>query len=191
MSIDKCVNYGKIVVYSASNTLVNNVGGVIGNMSGGSEERPTIVAECYNYGDISFIGNTGGVAGNVGNGNIQLRRCGNYGALAATAGNGRTGGVAGGSSGVIDECFNLGTVSCSPANGNNTGGIVGYNLGAITGCTNVGSINTEYQEASLDTDGFTAKMVDYINSRKASIDSSDNSGSSTTNVATDTGGIAG
>ena len=34
-------------------------------------------------------------------------------------------------------------------------------------------------------------MVDYINSRKASIDSSDNSGSSTTNVATDTGGIAG
>lgn len=85
VSIDKCVNYGKIVVYSASNTLVNNVGGVIGNMSGGSEERPTIVAECYNYGDISFIGNTGGVAGNVGNGNIQLRRCGNYGALAATA----------------------------------------------------------------------------------------------------------
>lgn len=143
VSIDKCVNYGKIVVYSASNTLVNNVGGVIGNMSGGSEERPTIVAECYNYGDISFIGNTGGVAGNVGNGNIQLRRCGNYGALAATAGNGRTGGVAGGSSGVIDECFNLGTVSCSPANGNNTGGIVGwvggsavvsntYNKGTVT-----------------------------------------------------------
>ena len=126
VSIDKCVNYGKIVVYSASNTLVNNGGGVIGNMSGGSEERPTIIAECYNYGDISFIGNTGGVAGNVGNGNIQLRRCGNYGALAATAGNGRTGGVAGGSSGVIDECFNLGTVSCSPANGNNTGGIVGW-----------------------------------------------------------------
>lgn len=131
------------MVYSASNTLVNNVGGVIGNMSGGSEERPTIVAECYNYGDISFIGNTGGVAGNVGNGNIQLRRCGNYGALGCHRRQRPNGRRSGGSSGVIDECFNLGTVSCSPANGNNTGGIVGwvggsavvsntYNKGTVT-----------------------------------------------------------
>ena len=89
--------------------------------------------------------------------------------------------------GTIDHCTARAIVTGKSA----TGGITGYNLGAITGCTNVGSINTEYQEASLDTDGFTAKMVDYINSRKASIDSSDNSGSSTTNVATDTGGIAG
>ena len=42
--------------------------------------------------------------------------------------------------------------------------------GAITGCTNVGSINTEYQEASLDTDGFTAKMVDQINNKMAAAD---------------------
>ena len=89
--------------------------------------------------------------------------------------------------GTIDHCTARAIVTGKSA----TGGITGYNLGAITGCTNVGSVNTEYQEASLDTDGFTAKMVDYINSRKASIDSSDNSGSSTTNVATDTGGIAG
>ena len=70
-----------------------------------------------------------------------------------------------------------------------TGGIAGYNLGAITGCTNVGSINTEYQEASLDTDGFTAKMVDHINNKMAAAD--DDATNSVTNVATDTGGIAG
>ena len=89
--------------------------------------------------------------------------------------------------GTIDHCTSRAIVTGKSA----TGGITGYNLGAITGCTNVGSINTEYQEASLDTDGFTAKMVDYINSKKSSTDDSDNSGSSTTNVATDTGGIAG
>lgn len=70
-----------------------------------------------------------------------------------------------------------------------TGGIAGYNLGAITGCTNVGSINTEYQEASLDTDGFTAKMVDYLNNRMSTADN--DTTNSVTNVATDTGGIAG
>ena len=57
------------------------------------------------------------------------------------------------------------------------------------GCTNVGSINTEYQEASLDTDGFTAKMVDQINNKMAAAD--DDATNSVTNVATDTGGIAG
>ena len=60
---------------------------------------------------------------------------------------------------------------------------------AITGCTNVGSINTEYPEASLDTDGFTAKMVDYINNKMAAADN--DATNSVTNVATDTGGIAG
>ena len=58
--------------------------------------------------------------------------------------------------GTIDHCTARAIVTGKSA----TGGITGYNLGAITGCTNVGSINTEYQEASLDTDGFTAKMVD-------------------------------
>lgn len=55
--------------------------------------------------------------------------------------------------GTIDHCTARAIVTGKSA----TGGITGYNLGAITGCTNVGSINTEYQEASLDTDGFTAK----------------------------------
>ena len=53
----------------------------------------------------------------------------------------------------------------------------------------MGSINTEYQEASLDTDGFTAKMVDQINNKMAAAD--DDATNSVTNVATDTGGIAG
>ena len=88
------------------------------------------------------------------------------------------------SEGTIDHCTSRAIVTGKSA----TGGIAGYNLGAITGCTNVGSINTEYQEASLDTDGFTAKMVDYINNKKSSSDDSTNA---VTNVATDTGGIAG
>ena len=89
------------------------------------------------------------------------------------------------SEGTIDH----GTARAIVTGKSSTGGIAGYNLGAITGCTNVGSINTEYPEASLDTDGFTAKMVDYINNKMAAAD--DDATNSVTNVATDTGGIAG
>lgn len=96
--------------------------------------------------------------------------------------------------GIVGRNESEGTIDHSTARAivtgkSSTGGIAGYNLGAITGCTNVGSINTEYQEASLDTDGFTAKMVDYINNKMAAAD--DDATNSVTNVATDTGGIAG
>ena len=89
------------------------------------------------------------------------------------------------SEGTIDH----GTARAIVTGKSSTGGIAGYNLGAITGCTNVGSINTEYPEASLDTDGFTAKMVDYINNKMAAADN--DATNSVTNVATATGGIAG
>lgn len=96
--------------------------------------------------------------------------------------------------GIVGRNESEGTIDHSTARAvvtgkSSTGGIAGYNLGAITGCTNVGSINTEYQEASLDTDGFTAKMVDYLNNRMAAADN--DTTNSVTNVATDTGGIAG
>ena len=96
--------------------------------------------------------------------------------------------------GIVGRNESEGTIDHSTARAivtgkSSTGGIAGYNLGAITGCTNVGSINTEYQEASLDTDGFTAKMVDHINNRMSTADN--DTTNSVTNVATDTGGIAG
>ena len=96
--------------------------------------------------------------------------------------------------GIVGRNESEGTIDHSTARAivtgkSSTGGIAGYNLGAITGCTNVGSINTEYPEASLDTDGFTAKMVDYINNKMAAADN--DATNSVTNVATDTGGIAG
>lgn len=96
--------------------------------------------------------------------------------------------------GIVGRNESEGTIDHSTARAvvtgkSSTGGIAGYNLGAITGCTNVGSINTEYQEASLDTDGFTAKMVDYLNNRMSTADN--DTANSVTNVATDTGGIAG
>lgn len=96
--------------------------------------------------------------------------------------------------GIVGRNESEGTIDHSTARAivtgkSSTGGITGYNLGAITGCTNVGSINTEYPEASLDTDGFTAKMVDYINNKMAA--AADDATNSVTNVATDTGGIAG
>mgnify|MGYP000802247271 CR=1 FL=1 len=77
--------------------------------------------------------------------------------------------------GIVGRNESEGTIDHSTARAivtgkSSTGGIAGYNLGAITGCTNVGSINTEYQEASLDTDGFTAKMVDQINNKMAAAD---------------------
>ena len=96
--------------------------------------------------------------------------------------------------GIVGRNESEGTIDHSTARAivtgkSSTGGIAGYNLGAITGCTNVGSINTEYQEASLDTDGFTAKMVDHLNNRMSTADN--DTTNSVTNVATDTGGIAG
>ena len=118
---------------------------------------------------------TGGIAGIIHGTLISCQFTG------VVTGDSEVGGIVGRNEaeGTIDHCTARAIVTGKSA----TGGITGYNLGAITGCTNVGSINTEYQEASLDTDGFTAKMVDYINSRRASIDSSDNSGSSTTKSA--------
>ena len=96
--------------------------------------------------------------------------------------------------GIVGRNESEGTIDHSTARAivtgkSSTGGIAGYNLGAITGCTNVGSINTEYQEASLDTDGFTAKMVDHLNNKMSTADN--DTTNSVTNVATDTGGIAG
>lgn len=113
----------------------------------------------------------------------------NYGTLincqftGVVEGDSETGGLVGRneSTGTIDH----GTARAIVTGKSATGGIAGYNLGAITGSTNVGSINTQYQEASMDTDGFTAKMLERINSN------ADNENVNISNVATDTGGIAG
>ena len=93
--------------------------------------------------------------------------------------------------GIVGRNESTGTIDHSTSRAivtgkSSTGGVAGYNLGAITGCTNVGSINTEYQEAAMDTDGFSARMLDFINKKTDDADSG-----STSNVATDTGGIAG
>ena len=74
--------------------------------------------------------------------------------------------------GIVGRNESEGTIDHSTARAivtgkSSTGGIAGYNLGAITGCTNVGSINTEYPEASLDTDGFTAALEEYFDAQHA------------------------
>lgn len=102
----------------------------------------------------------------------KLRRAGCH--RPATA---EPGGVAGGSSGVIDECFNLGTVSCSPANGNNTGGIVGWVGGSavVSNTYNKGTVT--YTAANSGTlvgnkSAAGSKIVNCYNAGRAQKDAS-------------------
>ena len=67
-----------------------------------------------------------------------------------------------------------------------TGGVVGYNLGAISNCTNVGAVNTEYQNTTLNLEGFSAELMTLIEQRV-----NQSSESLSSNASTDTGGIAG
>ena len=124
VSIDKCVNYGKIVVYSASNTLVNNVGGVIGNNS-------DTVTACYNTGIVTGGSYVGGVAGyNWG----TITDCYNEGSI---TGEGCGGGVVGCNRDTVIDCYNTGIVTGV----NTVSGVVGENMGTVTDCYNEGSVN--------------------------------------------------
>ena len=67
-----------------------------------------------------------------------------------------------------------------------TGGIVGYNIGVVTGCTNVGAVNAEYQESALDMEGLPATLLELVKQ-----DLGDDLNNNVSNVASDTGGIAG
>ena len=94
------------------------------------------------------------------------------------------GGIAGRNetSGTIDHAYARAVVTGTYQ----TGGIVGYNLGTITGCTNVGAVNAEYQDAGLDMEGFPASLLEYVKQ-----DMGADLSNSISNVASDTGGIAG
>lgn len=67
-----------------------------------------------------------------------------------------------------------------------TGGVVGYNLGSISSCTNVGEVNTEYQNTTLNMDGFSAELMSMIEQYVGQ-----SSGTVSSNAPTDSGGIAG
>lgn len=85
-------------------------------------------------------------------------------------------------SGTIDHAYARAVVTGTYQ----TGGIVGYNLGTVTGSTNVGAVNAEYQDAGLDMEGFPASLLEYVKQ-----DMGADLSNSISNVASDTGGIAG
>lgn len=120
------------------------------------------------------------------------------------------GGIVGVNNGVLMNCTFSGVVNCEEEAGGlvgrnetngtidhstsravvsgvyATGGIVGRNLGTVTGCTNVGTVNAEYQESSLDVEGFPAAVLELVKE-----DLGEDLNQNITNVSSDTGGIAG
>ena len=141
-TVSNCTNHGTVSCgtgIAAEGTLANNVGGVIGGISGNADE-PASVVNCSNRASVNVHGNGGGVVGNIGSA-VTLERLSNYGDVTSTCTNGRVGGVAGnlGAANVsLSESFNKGKVSGIKAN---LGGLVGYAIGAsVRNCYNSGDV---------------------------------------------------
>lgn len=133
-----CSNYGAISAGDIS-VLANNVGGLIGNVSG-TDDCPIKVENCANFGELSVRGNSGGVLGNASS-NAELKCLANYGKVKSTGGNARLGGVVGSMSSEtvsLSESFNKGVIDGLV----NTGGVAGYiETGAtVQNCYNAGAM---------------------------------------------------
>ena len=161
-TIEHCVNRGEITAEGSGN--VNNVGGIAGQADGASAENRALVADCCNYGKITYQGNSGGIVGTT-MGNIDIVRCANYGELSKTGTTVvRVGGLVGSFQGdaTLRESFNLGRVDGY----RHTGGVIGWcqNNGVVENCYNRGEVvaqgstgNTGGIVGNINTDGFVVR----------------------------------
>lgn len=136
----------------------SNVGGIVGQNSGGSIENcdntgavsgagilggivgsnvlTSSIENCHNTGTVSGSGSyIGGIVGDN-NGTCSIKNCYNTGTISGKY----VGGIAGtnyeGNS--IENCYNTGEVS---GTGNYAGGIAGNNMGSIKSCYNTGTVS--------------------------------------------------
>ena len=183
-TIERCVNYGRIVALENSEmfTSNNNSGGICGENSGTIDEcrnsgsittqserglaggicgknNGGIIQNCYNSGAIAGINNTGGIFGRSEiKSTAKVTGCENSGTV---RGGEYTRGIGGVSYGIISDCGNtaLGTVD----GGDNVGGIVGQNRGSATRCFNHGEISGDTFIGGVTGQNYSGSLTDSYN----------------------------
>lgn len=161
-SLEDCVNYGTITSTGASQT-----GGITADTNTASEEFPSSISGCVNYGEIhGFASYIGGVAGDLDTECI-MDSCFNYGNIftQATSSHLAVGGVAGVVRGTMTRCLNAGNIS---AVGHGTGGICGLiQAGTVDQCANVGNVYTTGQFPASNRNGMVGGIVGYTVTKSA------------------------
>lgn len=144
------------------------------------EER-AVIQDLNVQGFVAPSGTNDTAGGIVGINNGTLINCQFSGAV---KGNSEVGGLVGRNeeNGTLARCTSRSFVDGKSS----TGGVVGYNLGSISSCTNVSQVNTEYQNTTLNLEGFSAELMSLIEQRLGQ-----SSEPIASNASTDTGGIAG
>jgi hypothetical protein len=180
-TIEDCVNYGTV-----TNTAANYCGGIVGYTEAASEEYPTLIKGCTNYGVINgYTSYTGGVISTIATG-VTVEDCANFGNVNLQDGGTSmlaVGGVSGSCSGTMTRCFNYGTldVICHGAGG--VSGII--SSGTIDQCFNAGNVTTTLTKySSTSPNGAVGGIAGY-SVTKATITNSCNFGDLTSpqNVA--------
>ena len=107
------------------------VGGVVGNLQGGSVEN------CFVAGNGNIYGSGDNVGGVVGNNTGTIENC--YNMISVSGSGDDVGGVVGANShGTVMNCYNAGAVTGS---GDDVGGVVGSNTyGTVKNCYNAGAV---------------------------------------------------
>ncbi len=137
--IKNCTNRAKVVSIGETKETSLHIGGVIGILGTGDT-----ATECYNYGEVSGIGDAetnnakGGVGGVVGSSwtNATVTSCVNYGAVTANA---NVGGVLGYKygEGTTENNENQGTVTAAAGG---AGGVIGLGHGSVINNVNRGKV---------------------------------------------------
>ena len=145
ITINNCYNIGAISSLSdATSGYFYYTGGIVGSVGRVDE---CIITNCYNTGDISFLGIGGGILGATYADECIITNCYNTGDISTfNNANVRGGGIAGyADGGVITNCYNIGNIfvvdMSTTYNNSSAGGIVGSVAECvITNCYNTGDI---------------------------------------------------
>ena len=119
-----CVNNGSV------STVNGWAGGIAGEVVVSSDS--SLIARCYNTGEVTGGSEVGGIAGGIDNG--QMENCYNTGAVSGhEADTSSLGGVAGYlNEGSIINCYNIGVIANGEAD--SSGGVVGENSATVENC---------------------------------------------------------
>lgn len=134
-TVENCVNKATI-----SGT--QNVGGIVGYISGGYTAGKRVIQNCANYGDISSTSNdAGGIVGNV-YGAVTIQNCYNCGTI--SGGNWRAGGIVSFLSSSYGKVLNCYTIGKATAKRGDFAQVVGKkNSGTITNCYYLSTLGTD------------------------------------------------
>ncbi len=147
-TVENCINKANI-------SGGQNVGGIVGYISGGYSSNKKVVQNCANYGAISSTGSdAAGIAAHV-SGSVTIQNCYNRGTV--TGGNWRAGGIAAylsSSYATVKNCYTTGAVTAKSGDGNL---VVGKkSSGTITNCYFLNTLGTDSNAVSKTSDELKA-----------------------------------